>query len=124
MNSAGAARRAADGQPLVHSLPETARLLGKSWRTVRAMILRGELPAVELNGRQVVPAHALEALVGLGAPAAPPTMVTACDPHAVAEALRGISDGFARLSLALAAGTDATEPRRSGECSQTRSSTA
>jgi hypothetical protein len=110
MDAAAAGRRVADGRPLVHTLPETARLLGKSWRTVKAMVERGDLPAVALNGRLVVPAHVLDALVGAPARVPPTGAAAGAAPGHVSRVLRELGEGLTRLADALA------EEERAGPC--------
>ena len=46
-------------QPLLYSIARSARTLGVSEDTVRRMIARGELPAVRIGSRVLVPARAL-----------------------------------------------------------------
>jgi excisionase family DNA binding protein len=98
------------GGHAVHSLAETARRLGVDRRTVEAMVERGELPALELDGRPVVPAQALESPVETppgptATPGAAPPPGRA--PHdarvlTVSRALRQLGEAFARLAEALA----------------------
>ena len=51
--------------PLAHSVSRTARLLGCSDNTVRRMIATGQLRAVRLCGRVVVPVVAIDELLGV-----------------------------------------------------------
>jgi excisionase family DNA binding protein len=51
--------------PLAYSVSRTAKLLGCSDNTVRRMIATGQLRAVRLCGRVVVPVVAIEKLLGV-----------------------------------------------------------
>jgi excisionase family DNA binding protein len=51
--------------PLAYSVSRTAKLLGCSDNTVRRLITSGQLRAVRLCGRVVVPVVAIEELLGV-----------------------------------------------------------
>jgi excisionase family DNA binding protein len=52
-------------EPLVYTVARTAELLGCSDNTVRRMISNGQLRAVRLCGKTVVPVVAIEELLGV-----------------------------------------------------------
>jgi len=61
MTPPGGARRG-DGDPLVMSVAEAARLLGISKTLAYDLVARGELPSLRLGGRVRIPRRALERL--------------------------------------------------------------
>ena len=56
-----------DRVALVVTVPEAARLLGISRTHAYELVTRGELVHVRLGRRIVIPRHALDALLGIGA---------------------------------------------------------
>jgi excisionase family DNA binding protein len=60
-NDDGANRPMPDG-PLFYSVAQTAELTGLSAMTIYRAIADGEFPAVQIRGRLVIPAKAIEAM--------------------------------------------------------------
>jgi excisionase family DNA binding protein len=88
--ASGGAGRAQLGSPapLAYSVAQTAEALGCSETTVRRMIASGQLQAVRLCGRVVVPVVAIEKLLGMERqPPSPDVLVKAF------AALVGVTDG-------------------------------
>lgn len=53
------------GTRVAFSIPETGRLLGLSRNSVESAIERGDLHAVRVGGRRLIPAFAIDRLLGL-----------------------------------------------------------
>ena len=49
--------------PKAFSIPDTARMLAVSVKTIRRMVAEGQLASVTLRGRRVVPAAAIDRLL-------------------------------------------------------------
>jgi excisionase family DNA binding protein len=67
-NSSSAPSGTKAKEPLAYGVSRTAKLLGCSDNTVRRMISSGQLRAVRLCGRVVVPVVAIEELLGVQRP--------------------------------------------------------
>ena len=75
-------------EPLAYTVARTAKLLGCSDNTLRRMISSGQLRAVRLCGKLVVPLVAIEELLGVHRPSpSPDDLVKAF------AALVGVGDG-------------------------------
>lgn len=62
-------RRLADPEPLVYTVPQAAKVLATSDKTVRRLIKEGHLATVpHMEGRVVIPRTSVQALVDSGLP--------------------------------------------------------
>jgi excisionase family DNA binding protein len=57
-------REPAPGSPRFYSVAEVARMFGMSPMTVYRAIAAGEFPAMRIRGRLIVPAQAIDEMVG------------------------------------------------------------